>query len=549
MCLIDKVENNDAPVGLTEWSDMPGFDGKPFTDVEMKKALADVFNGEIDPYNLPIDTYNKTGEILTRGAVLGVSNEQLLGLGMVPNQLFFDALQDNAFKFAAAKTLDEVRKLSDALVDEKGNVRNWSDYRKKAFSIVENHRDNWLKAEYNNATSSAQMASKWEDLTNDDDFPYLKYVTAGDGRVRGEHARLNGTTLPKEHTFWSNFYPPNGWNCRCTVIKMSDLMEEYGERVTPQSKIPRIEQPDEFNINVGTHRVLFSPENKYFAVGKQFKSVLDALPKPGAVGGAERVKIEKVVKPSGRSIIVDNIKKNALKLDVEQLEKKGVLKLMSPTAKQKSYDINTNFDIKTKASDDFTVIKKKEVTVAKNKKQAIENEKKWVESLSESEKSTVFEYTTNTFIDINGSLRGREGFEFLKEIPEFNKMVDNLSNILRKAPKFETNSTRGMWFDDKNKFDEFVKTTKKGGVFYEKGFMSTSANKIEESRFTDARFNVKMQIEGKNGVLVTELNTNPDDVEILFNKGTKFEIKEVSKSGNAEEWGWETLNLKLKEID
>jgi hypothetical protein len=329
---------------------------------------------------------------------------------------------------------------------------------------------------------------------------------------------------------------------------MSDLLEEYGEKVTPQSKIPRIEQPDEFNINVGTHRVLYSPKHDYFAVGKQYQSVLDALPEPGAKGGAKRVKIKEVVKPKA-SPIVDNIKKTALKLDVEQLKKEGVLRLMSPTAKQKSHDINTNFDIKTKASDDFTVIKKSETKVSKTKKQAFENEEKWVKSLSESEKSTVFEYTTNTFIDINGSLRGREGFEFLKDIPEFNKMVDDLSKIISKAPKFETKSTRGMWFDDKKKFDEFVKTTKKGGVFHEKGFMSTSANKIEESRFTDSRFNVKMEIEGKNGVLVTELNTNPDDVEILFNKGTKFEIKEVGKSGNADEWGWETLNLKLKEID
>ena len=284
MCSIHNIINEQPPA---DWEDMPGFDGKPYTDAEMLKALADVFNGEVDPENLPIDTYNKTGEILTRGMVEGINNEQLLGLGMVPDQSFYDALQDNAFKFAGAKTLDETRKLSDALLDENGNVRNWSDYRKKAYSIVENHRDHWLKAEYNNATSSAQMASKWEDLTNDDDFPYLKYVTAGDGRVRGEHARLNGTTLPKEHTFWHNFYPPNGWNCRCTVIKMSDLLEEYGEKVTPQSKIPRIEQPDEFNINVGTHRVLYSPEHDYFAVGPQFKSVLDTLP---AVKPSQRVK-------------------------------------------------------------------------------------------------------------------------------------------------------------------------------------------------------------------------------------------------------------------
>jgi len=38
--------------------------------------------------------------------------------------------------------------------------------------------------------------------------------------VRPEHAALDRVTLPPSDSFWEEFYPPNGWNCRCTVVQM-----------------------------------------------------------------------------------------------------------------------------------------------------------------------------------------------------------------------------------------------------------------------------------------------------------------------------------------
>ena len=49
-----------------------------------------------------------------------------------------------------------------------------------------------------------------------------EYTTVGDNRVREEHAVLEGVTLPKNDPFWRQFYPPNGWSCRCAVIPVFD---------------------------------------------------------------------------------------------------------------------------------------------------------------------------------------------------------------------------------------------------------------------------------------------------------------------------------------
>lgn len=58
------------------------------------------------------------------------------------------------------------------------------------------------------------VAGKWERIEKDGDEYLLQYRTAGDDKVSPEHASLNGVTLPPSDTFWDEYYPPNGWNCR-----------------------------------------------------------------------------------------------------------------------------------------------------------------------------------------------------------------------------------------------------------------------------------------------------------------------------------------------
>lgn len=51
-----------------------------------------------------------------------------------------------------------------------------------------------------------------------DTFPYWEYVTAGDERVRDEHAALNGKIFKTGDT---EYYPPLGINCRCRTKPVS----------------------------------------------------------------------------------------------------------------------------------------------------------------------------------------------------------------------------------------------------------------------------------------------------------------------------------------
>jgi SPP1 gp7 family putative phage head morphogenesis protein len=58
-------------------------------------------------------------------------------------------------------------------------------------------------------------------------FPYLRAITAEDDRVRhppksaSDHTAWDGIILPVDHPFWTTYWPPLGFRCRCGIIQMS----------------------------------------------------------------------------------------------------------------------------------------------------------------------------------------------------------------------------------------------------------------------------------------------------------------------------------------
>jgi len=62
-------------------------------------------------------------------------------------------------------------------------------------------------------------------------FPAWQYWTVGDLRVRPEHAVLDGFIARAIDPVWIKIYPPSGFNCRCSVVPVT---EEDAEKIDPQ---------------------------------------------------------------------------------------------------------------------------------------------------------------------------------------------------------------------------------------------------------------------------------------------------------------------------
>ncbi len=178
-----------------------------------------------------------------------------------------ETLKDNAYIFSGFKTYHCLSEVGLSLQDEEGNIKSWSQFRNDVKAIDKKYNERYLKAEYHQAIASAQMASKWAGFDDSKDF-MLRYSTAGDKRVRADHEVLDGTTLPKADPFWSSYYPPNDWGCRCDTDEV--LAKDYPKSDSQQAMadadlhIKNGNHKNIFKFNAGKERRLFPDKHPYF---------------------------------------------------------------------------------------------------------------------------------------------------------------------------------------------------------------------------------------------------------------------------------------------
>lgn len=138
--------------------------------------------------------------------------------------------------FSGMKAFHELHEAFPSLLDDNGNRKSFERFLNDVQSIDRTYNANYLRAEYNFVAASAEMAARWEQFMADGDRYNLQYRTQADDKVRPEHAALDRVTLPPSDPFWEEFYPPNGWNCRCTVVQVR--RSKYP--VTPHAEAMRL---------------------------------------------------------------------------------------------------------------------------------------------------------------------------------------------------------------------------------------------------------------------------------------------------------------------
>lgn len=144
-------------------------------------------------------------------------------------------LSRSNYIFSGMKTFHELNQAFPSLLDENGNRKPFERFLQDVRAIDATYNKNYLRAEYNFAAASAEAAARWERFSRDGDRYNLQYRTQRDDRVRPEHAPLDRVTLPMSDPFWETYFPPNGWNCRCTVVQV--LKSKYP--VTPHDEALR----------------------------------------------------------------------------------------------------------------------------------------------------------------------------------------------------------------------------------------------------------------------------------------------------------------------
>lgn len=80
-----------------------------------------------------------------------------------------------------------------------------------------------LKTIFATNVQSAMMAGRYKAMSaTTATRPYWQYLAVMDASTRPDHARLHGRVFRHDDPIWQRIFPPNGFNCRCSVRSLSD---------------------------------------------------------------------------------------------------------------------------------------------------------------------------------------------------------------------------------------------------------------------------------------------------------------------------------------
>ena len=205
--------------------------------------------------NLTIETFpNEAAADYIRGKAVADPTH----FGNLPPQL-----KQRAFTVAGIEQLDALQRIRDA-VAKLPEGASWDEAKKEIASEISPFIDadddskrttaSKARAEFLLRTHGFQayaVARHQQQMEDIEIFPYWKYETVGDSRVRPGHAALDGKVLRADDPWWKTHYPPWDWGCRCIVVAIDeDDVEELGLEVTPDGgHMPNPQRSESFTFD------------------------------------------------------------------------------------------------------------------------------------------------------------------------------------------------------------------------------------------------------------------------------------------------------------
>lgn len=175
-------------------------------------------------------------------------------------------LKESNYVFSGIKTFHELNEAFPSLLDEEGNRKPFNQFLNDVQKVYDAYNVQYLRTEYNFAQASALMAARWKQFEQDGDRYNLQYRTMYDKRVRRTHRMLHNITLPIESPFWDKYFPPNGWNCRCTVVQVQKEkypLSDEQEAMNLGSQATAGKYQEMFMFNPGKRMTTFPAYNGY----------------------------------------------------------------------------------------------------------------------------------------------------------------------------------------------------------------------------------------------------------------------------------------------
>jgi SPP1 gp7 family putative phage head morphogenesis protein len=252
-----------------------------YSDRLIQALFKGIYTGKVKPRALPSSLYFAIADYLKKGIYegYGTSLSSLKATKMpagfsTADKLLLTELRTNIYLFSAAKTYQQVREMSNALIGEDGKIVSFKQFREKADQTYSLYNKTWLQTEYDTAIGQAQAAQKWTEIEkNADILPLLEYSAVLDKRTSDICKPLDGIIAPVGDPIWKRVAPLNHFNCRCLLLPVSE-----GKQTSAKAKKAKVDETEKqmddlFKMNAGQDKYVFSKKHPYFDVAPKDKGL------------------------------------------------------------------------------------------------------------------------------------------------------------------------------------------------------------------------------------------------------------------------------------
>ena len=155
---------------------------------------------------------------------------------------YFESLPQDlrrlAFTISDLETLSMIKLVQNSLENARSEGLSFYDWKNQINQEgIRNLSRQRLETVYRTNMSSVYNTSTRYNASTTEATPYLMFSAVGDQRTRASHQELDGVIKKASDPFWNVYTPPLGYNCRCSIIPVT---EEYAQEngITTQENFP-----------------------------------------------------------------------------------------------------------------------------------------------------------------------------------------------------------------------------------------------------------------------------------------------------------------------
>lgn len=199
-----------------------------FDESVIADALKRIYETDFNPMSeIEENLFRETWKTFNNAVDKGVSLATV-----TPASDFITQLKTNNAVFAAFRTHRMQNDIAAKLLDDKGNLKPFSQFAKDVLPITNHHVKSWLRTEYDTAVIRAHQAADWKQYEAEKDvLPNLEWLPSTSIVPGEDHRIFWGVVYPVNAAFWNRHKPGDRWNCKCRLQatdKATNVAHKYG---------------------------------------------------------------------------------------------------------------------------------------------------------------------------------------------------------------------------------------------------------------------------------------------------------------------------------